>query len=224
MKKEEQMNINVVPRDGDILGSPFPDILNTGIPLVEDFFKKPLDSIEDEDLKKVIATGTIIVNKRNGPKNHDGNSRYTDEELAQIIEGGVSAAKVAYKVAKGEIEPVDAVDRLVDAGTAAAGTVITTAAEQTGATLGATAGAALGNIFGPAGAAIGAKIGNTVGRCAGRFIGEVIIPGVKKVAGFVKDVAHSAWEGIKDIASNVVEGVSNFFSGVGDFFSDLFCW
>jgi hypothetical protein len=173
------------------------------IPAVKDMLEAELDSLQDEDLKKVIAAGTILLQRRSGKK------IYTPEEITQIADSGVSAVKTVYKVGTGELDPTKATDILVDAAAAQTATVVKRTCETVGESLGTKVGIVIGKVFGPAGATIGAKIGGIVGKLGGRLVGEVIVPAVKTVAKVAKTVVKTAWEGVKTVAGAVWEGVKS---------------
>jgi len=180
-------------------------------PVIKKFLESRIDALEDDDVKKVIAAGTLIAQRRQSP---DGNKQYTTEDITQMVDGGVSAVKVVYKVSQGEIDPRRATDVMVDCATAATATIITTGCERAGAAIGEKVGAAIGRISGSAGAAVGAGVGAFVGRAVGRLIGEALVPAVKKVANVAKEVIHHTWEGVKKVAGAVWGRVKGFFSGL----------
>jgi hypothetical protein len=202
------------PIGGPYPPNPLPPIPYPRIPIstVLEYFKDALDSKKDDDIKKVAAAATVIKQKIKNPENP-----LTPEEITQIADGGISAAKVAYKVGTGELDPTEATDYLIDRSAARLGTVVKTKCEQVGEKAGGVVGAKIGTVFGPVGAAVGAKIGATIGRCAGKFVGKVIIPGIKKVASFAKTVIETAWEGVKSVASTLWEGAKSVLSGIASF-------
>ena len=185
---------------------PWPGPFPEPIPAIKGFFEETINSSKDDDIKKVVAAGKVIQEKIKNPKNP-----LTTEAITHIADGGVSAAKVIYKVGKGELNPKKAADELIDRGAAVVGTVVKTTCEKVGEKAGAVVGAAIGSIFSPAGTATGAVIGATVGRFAGKVVGEVIIPAVKEVASFAKEVISTALEGVKVVGSAILGGIASLF-------------
>ena len=179
------------------------------IKAVKDYFKEKLDSPKDKDFKKNVTTATIIVREKGlfKPLNNK-----TSEEISMIVDKGVTAAKVAYKVGKGELSPIDAVEYTIDRNVAVLNSSIVTTTTIIGGKIGSKVGAAIGSIFGPVGTISGAAIGNVVGKVGGYIVGKVIGEGVKKVATAVKSVSKKCWEGVKSVGSSVWDGVKSIFS------------
>ncbi len=179
------------------------------IKAVKEYFKEKLDSPKDKDFKKNVATATIIAKEKGlfKPLNNK-----TSEEISMIVDKGVTAAKIAYKVGNGELSPIDAVEYTIDRNVAVLNSAIVKTTTQVDGKIGTKVGVAIGSVFGPAGAVSGAAIGNVVGKVAGYAVGKVIGEGVKKVATAVKSVAKKCWEGVKSVASSVWSGVKSFFS------------
>ena len=168
------------------------------IKAVKDYFEDKLDSPKDKTLKKAIATATTIAQeKKLLPKNITGK---TPSELAMMVDRGVTTAKVAYKLGKGELSPVDAVEYTIDRSVSVLNSAVTTTCTRAGGSVGGKLGGVIGSVFGPAGTAAGAAIGTVLGKVGGYVIGKFIGEGMKKIASVVKTVAKKAWEGIKSIA------------------------
>jgi hypothetical protein len=184
---------------------PTPPIL-----IMKEYFSGELDSVTDDDIKKVIAAAAIIKQKLSGQDN------FSSEEMAHIADAGVSAAKVAYKVGTGKLDPTSAADYLVEKTTARIVTIVDKSCEVLCEKAGQQIGKTLGSIFGPQGALLGAAIGGKVGKYAGKAVEEYIVPGIKKVASCAKKILHTACEGVKSVASTVWTGVKN----VGSSFCD----
>lgn len=169
------------------------------IKAVKDYFEAKLDSPQDKTFKKAISTATVIAQEKNIlPKKLSSKS---PEEISMIVDKGVTAAKIAYKVGNGELSPIDAVEYTIDRNVAILNSAIVRTTTRVGGVVGGRVGAVIGSIFGPAGTVVGAAIGTVVGKVAGYVVGKVIGEGVKKVATAVKNVAKSAWEGVKSVAS-----------------------
>jgi hypothetical protein len=179
---------------------------------MEEYFTDELDSVTDDDIKKVIAAAAIIKQKLSGQDN------FSSEEIAHIADAGVSAAKVAYKVGTGKLDPTSAADYLVEKATARVVTIVDKSCEVLCEKAGEQIGKAIGSIFGLQGAMLGAAIGGKVGKYAGKAVEEYIVPGIKKVASCAKKILHTAWEGVKSVASDVWSGAKSIVSGVCDWF------
>lgn len=179
------------------------------IKAVKDYFNAKLDAPIDKNFKKAISTAAVIAQENNIlPKQLKDKS---PDEIAMIVDKGVTAAKVAYKLGNGELSPLDAVEYTIDRNVAVLNSAITKTCTKVGGVVGGKVGAVIGSIFGPAGTVAGAAIGTVVGKVGGYIVGKVICEGTKKVANVVKSVCSSAWEGIKSVASSAWEGVKSFF-------------
>lgn len=172
------------------------------------YFAAPLDSETDNDLKKVVAAAVEIAKKKNLLADDLANA--STEQIAVTVDNGVTAAKVAYKMAEGEISVIDGLDYLIDKAAARVKVVVDTACQTVGSNVGAVIGAALGELFSPAGATLGAKVGRAVGAAAGKKVAEFVSKGVdmvasaaKSVARTVCNVAESVWEGAKSFVSSL---------------------
>ena len=198
--------------DNIISSDPIPSF-PTPIPDVLEYFEETFDSNKDDGIKEVIATGNVIKQKLENLKNP-----LSTEKITQIADGGISAAKVIYKVGTGKLDPTEAMDYIIDRSAAILGTVTKTMCEKIGEKAGAIVGECIGSIFGPVGTVIGAEIGIKVGRFAGKVVGEVmVVSAVKKVATFAKNVIHAAWEDAKSIGNAVGEGVKSIGRGIFGF-------
>lgn len=165
------------------------------------YFVAPLDSETDNDFKKVVVAGVEIAKQKNLLP--ESLSDTSTEQITAIVDNGVTATKVAYKIAQGDIDPLDALDYLVDKTAARVKTVVTTACQTAGGSIGASVGALLGGLFNPAAAAIGAKVGRVVGAAAGKKVAEVVNKGVGFVASAAKSVARTVCEGAKSFCRGV---------------------
>lgn len=181
------------------------------IKAVKDYFAAKLDSSSDKAFKKAVSTATLIAQEKDLlPKQLKDKS---PDEIATIVDKGVTAAKIAYKLGNGELSPLDAVEYTIDRNVATLNSAITTTCTRYGGLVGGKVGGFIGSIFGPAGTVAGAAIGTVVGKVGGYVIGKVIGEGVKKVASAVKSACSAAWEGLKSVASSAWEGLKSFFSG-----------
>lgn len=169
------------------------------IQAVKDYFNAKLDSPSDKAFKKAVSTATVIAQENDLLPSQLKDK--TPDEIAMIVDKGVTAAKVAYKLGNGELSPLDAVEYTIDRNVAVLNSAITRTCTRVGGAVGGKVGAAIGSIFGPAGTVAGAAIGTVVGKVDGYVVGKVIGEGVKKVASAVKSVCSAAWEGVKSVAS-----------------------
>lgn len=181
------------------------------IKAVRDYFEEKLDSPTDKDFKKAISTATVIAQANDLLPKLLGDK--SPEEIAMIVDKGVTAAKVAYKLGKGELSPLDAVEYTIDRNVAVLNSAITKTCTRVGGVIGGKVGAAIGSVFGPAGTIAGAAIGTVVGKVGGYIVGKFICEGVKKVASAVKSACSAAWEGVKSVASSVWSGITSVLSG-----------
>ena len=186
------------------------------IQAVKEYFEKKLDSDYDKNFKKAISVATDIAKNKDllPPELKDK----TPEEISMIVDKGVTSAKIAYKLAKGELNPMDAVEYTIDRNTAILNSTIVTTTTKYGGAVGGKIGGFIGSIFGPAGTVAGTAIGSVVGKLAGYKVGEFISKGVTKVASVAKSVANSITTGVKSVVSSVGNAVSSFCSGVASFF------
>jgi len=177
------------------------DTKHKEIEAVKKYFEAQLDSDYDKNFKKAISVATNIA------KNSDllpPNMRTkTLEEISMIVDKGVTSAKVAYKLAKGELNPMDAVEYTIDRNTAILNSAIVTTTTRYGGLIGGKIGGFIGSVFSPAGTVAGTIIGTVIGKLAGNKIGEFVNIGVKKVASVAKSVANKALEGVKSVASKL---------------------
>ena len=186
------------------------------IKAVKEYFKAKLDSDYDKKFKTAVSVATEIAKNRDllPPSLKDK----TAEEITMIVDKGVTSAKVAYKLATGELNSIDAIEYTIDRNTAILNSAIVMTTTKYGGIIGGKVGGFIGTIFGPAGTIAGTAIGTVIGKFAGSKVGEFINTGVKKVASIAKSVANSVVSGVKSLVSSVASGVSSFCSGVASFF------
>ncbi|MGB1262408.1 MAG: hypothetical protein ACPG52_05810 [Cognaticolwellia sp.] len=181
----------------------------TEVKAVKEYFEAELDSSKDALFKKAITTLTILAQKQNLISL--GNSSDTPEELSMMVDKGVTQAKVAYKLGKGELSPIDAIEYTVDRNVVILNSAITTTCSRVGGKIGAKLGAIVGSVFGPSGTLIAGRIGDVIGKKAGYVVGKYVGEGVKKVATVAKSVATNAWNSVKSTVSNVTSKVKSWF-------------
>ncbi|MEI6336439.1 MAG: hypothetical protein WCS87_17925 [Methylococcaceae bacterium] len=176
--------------------------------IAQAYFDTPLDAETDNDVKKVVAAAVEIAKKKKLLA-EELNQASTIETTA-TVDAGLTSAKVAYKVEQKELEPIDALDYLIDKAAARVIAVVDSTCKTVGGNIGAKVGAALGGLFNPAAVVLGAKVGRVIGVAAGKKVAELVNTGVSVVANAAKTVVRSvcetaerAWEGVKSFGSSV---------------------
>jgi hypothetical protein len=161
---------------------------------LQDFFQSSVKSSAHVGIQ-VAVSGAIVVSARNGwlgavLKNSPAG------RLASMAYLGMENAKVLFKLAKGELTGMEAVDAMGK-------TTTSLAISMAAAGAGMVQGAALGVVFGPVGVFVGGLVGGIVGGMAGSKIGEHIYEGGKKIVKTAVDVVRSTVsavsEGIKSV-------------------------
>ncbi len=192
------------------------DTKHKEIKAVKEYFEVKLDSDYDKQFKTAISVATEIAKNKDllPPSLKDK----TPEEISMIVDKGVTSAKVAYKLANGELNAMDAVEYTIDRNTAILNSAIVTATTKYGGVIGGKVGGFVGSIFGPAGTIAGTAIGTVVGKFAGNKIGGLINKGIKKVASVAKSVASSVISSAKSIVKSVGSAISSACSSVASFF------
>jgi hypothetical protein len=174
-----------------------------GLQVVSDYLEADFQSPINSHIKKVAATAAIIARG----KGVTALENIANDELTILASEGINRTKLAYKVACGEIDPVDAVDELIDNATAVASHVVVRKCQTLGANVGSAIGATVGSIFGPAGTATGALVGRFVGYVAGTVVGKVIHKGIKIVTEVCKRVVRGVGEKAKEIGKKIWESI-----------------
>jgi len=192
------------------------DTKHKEIKAVKEYFEAKLDSDYDKQFKTAISVATEIAKNRDllPPSLRDKSS----EEISMIVDKGVTSAKVAYKLANGELNAIDALEYTIDRNTAILNSAIVTATTKYGGVIGGKVGGFVGSIFGSAGTIAGRAIGTVVGKFAGAKVGEFINTGVTKIASVSKSVASSVVSGIKSVAKSVGKAINLACSSVASFF------
>jgi ACT domain-containing protein len=169
--------------------------------IAQAYFDAPLDAETDNDVKKVVAAAVEIAKKKNLLA-EELNQASTIETTA-TVDAGMTNAKVAYKVAQKELEPIDALDYLIDKAAARVIAVVDTTCKTVGGSIGASVGAVIGGLFSPAGAALGAKVGRVVGAAAGKKVAEIVNKGVSFVADVAKSAVRTVCEGVQSAGRKI---------------------
>jgi hypothetical protein len=169
--------------------------------IAQAYFDAPLDAETDNDIKKVVAAAVEIAKKKKLLA-EELNQASTIETTA-TVDAGMTAAKVAYKVEQKELEPIDALDYLIDKAAARVMAVVDATCKTAGGNIGAKVGAAIGGLFNPAAAVLGAKVGRVIGAAAGKKVAELVNVGVNIVASVAKTAVRTAYEGAKSVGRKV---------------------
>ena len=177
------------------------------LPTMKQFFEQKLDSPEDKSIKKVVAVAAEIARK-NGFKPLQGK---TPAQIAMVVDRGVTTAKLAYKVATGDVTLADAAEYLIDRAASTVNVAVTKTCQTVCSNVGAAVGGAIGSVFGPAGTVVGATIGRAAGYVAGTKVAECVALGVNKVAEAAKSVARSVCSGISSAVSSVCSFVCSLW-------------
>jgi hypothetical protein len=173
------------------------------------YFASGLGDVTDSNFKKVVVTAVEIAKKKQLLP--DALGKMSTVEIAAIVDKGLTGVKVAHKLATGELEPIAAVDYLIDRTAARIKAVVDTTCRKVGNKVGATIGATIGSIFGPVGTALGAAIGGWVGEQAGQKVADFVNKGVEKVASAAKSIVRSAGKAVSSALSSAKAWVSSWF-------------
>lgn len=145
-----------------------------------------LKSGADVGVKAVVTAALKVGAEKGVVKVLEGTPAGTIANIAHIA---VENAKIAIKVAKGEMTVKEGMNE-------SEMTTVSVVGGLAGAAKGAAVGAEIGTLLGPAGTAVGGFIGGTVGYMAGSKIGESVVECSRKVRNIAK-------EGIKFITNKV---------------------
>lgn len=168
------------------------------IQAIKKYFEEELDSDYDIKIKKAISIATDIAKTKNLLSSQLKDK--TPDEIAIIVDKGLTSAKLAYKLANNELNTIDAIEYTIDRNTAILNSAITRTTTKYGGLIGGKIGGWIGSIFGPTGTIAGTSIGRTIGKYAGHKIGSLISQGAKTIASTAKSIAKNTVETIKDIA------------------------
>ncbi len=150
---------------------------------LREFFQSSLRSGTQVGVQ-VAVTGAVVVAVKNGLIKVLQNT--PAGQIANIVYIGLENAKVLYKLSKGEVNAIEAMDAM---------------GNVTCSVVGGLGGAAQGGAFGFAmGGPIGSVIGAIAGGIAGGIIGEAVFAGGKEIVKTAAKVVDTVWEGTKDTA------------------------
>jgi hypothetical protein len=153
------------------------------------YFDTPLDTETDNDIKKVVAAAVEIAKKKNLLS--DELTKASTIQITATVDAGITATKIAYKVAQNELEPITAIDYLMDKAAAGVMAVIDVTCQVVGENVGAVVGDAFGGLVSPELATIGAEIGREIGTMAGKTVADFVNTGVAIVATAAKSAVRT---------------------------------
>lgn len=130
--------------------------------------------------------------------------------LANIAYVAVENAKIAGKVATGELTVQEGLNKMEE-------TTVSTVAGIAASAKGAAIGKTIGSVFGPVGTVVGGFVGGTVGYIAGSNVAKKVVQGVQKVREKAKEV-------VKDVYTNISSGVKNTWNSMKNLGRSLFSW
>lgn len=171
------------------------------IEAVKKYYEEQLDSKYDTTFKKAASVAFDIAKEKDLLPKKLKNK--TPEDIAMLVDKGLTASKVAYKVANGELNQIDAVEYTIDRSVSMLNSIIVSTTTRYGGQAGEFIGSKIGSLFGPAGAVAGGVIGRVVGKYAGKVVGDVVNKGVKMVASGLKSVVKSVGGTIKSVGSKI---------------------
>lgn len=185
--------------------------------LLKQFFEAPLEGAEDSPTKKAVSIAlTIAREKQLLPQTM---SDSTNEEIAVIVDQGLSRAKTMYKVGTGELSPVKAIHYVIDRATSTIGHIAKQVCIGAGRILGRSVGVLLEK--NPAGKVVDkiiskftkkshnisgffSYLGSKAGKTAGKLIQkgcEVIGNTAKKVVTGIARTAKTVWNKVTSLFS-----------------------
>lgn len=199
-----------------VLGGISCAVVTTGVDLAKRCFKGEefdaektivlaIDSGADSGLKAA-ATGALKVSAEKGTFGLLPQGTPI-RVLATTACMGVETVKAFYKVHKGEITIINAMEHLARTGCA-------TYAGLTAGTFGTVAGAMACSFVPVVGPVLGSVVGGLLGYAAGAKVGNAVYSAAEKVAEVAKETVKSAWEGAKSVASTVYSGVKSIASAI----------
>lgn len=167
----------------------------------EDVVKQALISGSDFGIKAATA-GALKVGVEKGiikviPKGTSAGI------IANIAYVGIEDAKVACKIATGELTVQEGIEQIEQ-------TTVCTVAGLVSAAKGTAIGAKIGMVFGPVGTAIGGFAGGTVGYIAGSEVAKNLDKGSQKLREKSKTIVKNTYNYIRENTNNAWESTKNF--------------
>ena len=124
--------------------------------------------------------------------------------LASIAFVAVENAKVAGKVASGELSIKEGVDKMEQ-------TTVSCVAGIAASAKGTSSGAVVGSVLGPVGTAIGGFVGGCVGYIAGSKVGEAVVKGYQKIRDKAKGFLSTTGSLIATTVGSFARGLASLF-------------
>ncbi|MBU0653664.1 MAG: hypothetical protein KJ914_00865 [Gammaproteobacteria bacterium] len=139
---------------------------------LKEFFESSLKSTAHISIQVAVSGAVVVAAKSGWFGALMKNSPAGRIVIATYV--AMENAKILYKLAKGEINAVEALDAM-------GCTTISTVGSLVGAAEGAVIGATLGVALGPVGIVVGGLVGSIVGSMAGNFVGNLIYKDGKRI-------------------------------------------
>lgn len=184
------------------------------VPFAKEYLEAAIGDARDKDAN-VLTTAALMKAQQSGYFDAvPGFKEATPEHLALMVDRGLTTAKLAYKLAKGELTLGDVKDFLVDRGVATLSVFVTKGLSAAGGKVGMAIGASVFSVFGPAGTAFGAMVGKAVGNLAGHGAAHLINDGVRTIAKGVKNWVRAGVQQVGARVSRVARAVGVAFSAL----------
>jgi len=158
---------------------------------LQEFFAASLGSAKNVGVQ-IAVSGALVVAAKNGWISILKNT--PAGRIADIAYVGLENAKCLYKLAKGELTAIEALDAMGNASCTAIGGLI-------GAANAGMVGAAIGTVLGPVGTVLGGFVGSVVGGIAGSTISDALYQGGKAIVKVAHKALEQVGEGLKTVAS-----------------------
>ncbi|NEO69821.1 hypothetical protein [Moorena sp. SIO3H5] len=199
----------------DMLSDPLNlDLFNnfSFLDVAENYFNQYLGQV-DNTFKQLVTLGTVVAKE----EGHLGILEEADiAEIAAMVDMGLTLPQIGFKLGKGEITLIEAVEDLYDRQVAATSTLVSLNTKAVSWLSGTTIGATVGTVFGPIGTAVGGMLGSFTGKMAGKQIAPTIATGIQKVAKFGKETISKtfkkAWAGAKSFGKAFSKSKLNPFN------------
>jgi hypothetical protein len=175
---------------------------------LKEFVESPLGDSLDDEVKKV-AVLSVLKARHKGVELPFGN--LSTSEISVSVDQALTFAKMAYKVATGEINIPDAINGLIDRTVATVEVIVSKNCEQVGGFIGEKVGQTIGSMLGPAGKIAVGFLGRVVGESVGKTAGDLINKGVKKLGDKAKDFIHKTYQGARVFVESGISKVKNIF-------------
>ena len=161
---------------------------------IKRFFDAPFNSPEETSLKKVFATGIVAaIGKGILPFTIDK----SPEVIASTIDSGLSSAKIAYKVAIGDIDAIEAADKLIDHCAAKMITVADKALDYGIPIVAKVIPQMIARVFPPA-AKVAPQIESLINRST-PLIKQIVHKGINHIASYAKSIVQSVAKSAKSM-------------------------